>query len=425
MKISRNILLLALLVSACTKSVADKAEMTLEVSVPSDTRVYLDGIRTRWEAGDAVTVFYKTAVPESWTFRGKTGDVSGQIGRIGEVSGNETRSDIFVLYPQDTDAALEGNTIHTEIPTVQQYRKDSYGTALLASRSTFDILHLSYCTAMAELQYSGPAGISEVVLQGKGGEKIAGDCSICFDSGTPVLSCSAEETVTLDCDVDIAEDESVSFYFSIAPGSFKDGLSFTVHFKDGSTHEVKVTEKVSIDAGHIYKVRDGAPDVPYDRLVMDLLFSDGTTRQSPFTTDIGFKCGTEIGPYYYKSGSTEYPFYMLCQTAVATTSTPMSNFRLTNGGGLYIGGTAGDYIKLPAVEGYRLQNISVSVNKNSDFHISPVGSPDETVIGGSCTGTDSGDFRTLYLSDTEVGAPYTMYIDNQACFRSITLYYCK
>ena len=103
----------------------------------------------------------------------------------------------------------------------------------------------------------------------------------------------------------------------------------------------------------------------------------------------------------------------------------MSNFRITNGGGLYIGGESGDYIKLPAVEGYRLQNISVSVNKNSDFHISPVGLPDKTLIGGSCTGTDSGDFRTLHLSDTEVGTPYTMYIDNMACLRSITLYYCK
>ena len=415
------------LVSACTKSVADKAEMTLEVSVPSDTRVYLDGVRTRWEAGDAVTVFYKTSVPESWTFRGKTGDVSGQIGRSGEVSGKETRSDIFVLYPQDTDAALEGNTIYTEIPTVQQYRKDSYGTALMASRSTFDILHLSYCTAMAELQYSGPAEISKVVLQGKGGEKIAGDCSICLDSGAPVLSGSAGETVTLDCDVDIAEGESLSFYFSIAPCTFEDGLLFTVHFKDGSTHDVKVTEKVSIDAGHIYKVKAESPELTDDELVMDLLFSDGTKKNEPFTKTISFKTGSEIGPYYYKTENGEYPFYMFCKESIEANQ---GNFRITNGGGLYIGGTNGDYIAFPAVSGYRLQKVSVYLNKGSDFHISRADAawddPEGAVKGGGCTGTSGGDFRMLYLSGTEAGVSYRMYIDDHtASIFSISLHYCK
>ena len=116
---------------------------------------------------------------------------------------------------------------------------------------------------------------------------------------------------------------------------------------------------------------------------------------------------------------------MLCQNDLGR----KDNFRQTNGGGLYIGGTAGDYIKLPAIKDYRLQNIAVSLNKTSDFHIIPsnsIGSePEDIVSVGACTSTQSGDYFMLYLSETLEGVSYAMMLDNIGCFRSITLYYRK
>ena len=414
----------ALLTVACSKPAIEGGEDMLKVSVPSGTKVHMDGLKTCWDEGDAVTVFYRSDVAEEWTFKGNTGDVSGEICHEA-VSRTETGKDIYVVYPYDANAVLDGSTILTTIPSMQQYRQESYGTAVLAAHNTFDILPMYYCTAIIELQYKGPAEITRIVLNGNDGENICGESSISFEGGRPVLTCGGETSLVLDCDVAVAGNETTSFYFSIAPCTFSKGLSFTVHFKNGDTHDVMVSEPVSISAGHVYTVGAGSPELPYDQKVMHLLFSDGSVRNNPFTEDIRFVCGSEIGPYYYMLEGKEYPFSMLCQTAIESGSTKQSNFRITNGGGLYIGGSAGDYITLPTVEGYRLQKVSVSVNKTSDFHISPAETPEETVTGGTCTGTDSGDFRTLYLTGTTADTVYRMYIDNQSCFRSITLYYCR
>ena len=139
------------------------------------------------------------------------------------------------------------------------------------------------------------------------------------------------------------------------------------------------------------------------------------------------KCGKEIGPYYLKVDKEEYPFYMFCKVAIASETTNMTNFRITNGGGLYIGGTEGDYIKFPAIPGYRLHAIAASIHKsNSDFHIVSTDSPEEIVGGGKCLAAESGDFRLLSLSDTKENTSYSMrMLSNIGCFRFITLYYRK
>ena len=118
-----------------------------------------------------------------------------------------------------------------------------------------------------------------------------------------------------------------------------------------------------------------------------------------------------------------YHFYLFCQ------NTTDNEYRQTNGGGLYIGGGEGDYIEFPAVQGYRLNSIGISVNKSSYFHIVQTPSEEdsqETIIeGGTCTSIYAGDFRILYLIGTVEGKSYRMMLDNNSCFRFITLYYCK
>ena len=410
--------------AACSKVVENPSEDILDVTVPGRTKVHLNGLKTCWDKGDELTVFYRSSNSEKWVFKGNTGDVSGQIGHE-TVLRDETRNDIQVLYPYDPDATLDGNVLSTNIPYRQEYRSGTYGTAVLAGKTDYCTLELKYCTAIIELRYNGPADISHIVLDGNDSEKLSGKCNIAFEKGEPQVTCQGTSSVTLDCDVSVPDSSTISFYFSIAPCTFKKGLSFTVHTKEGKTHVIRVTEPVSVDAGHIYTVTEYSTVIPEDQKVMYLIFSDGTTRQNPFTEDITFTCGKEIGPYYYRTGNEMYPFYMFCKEAIPSGTTKQSNFRITNGGGLYIGGFSGDYIKLPAVSGYRLQKISVSLNKNSYFHISPLNKPEETIIGGNCSDTDGGDFRTLYLSATTTGTSYMMYIDNQACFRSINLYYCK
>ena len=113
----------------------------------------------------------------------------------------------------------------------------------------------------------------------------------------------------------------------------------------------------------------------------------------------------------------QYPFNLYCQL------NDSFQFRNTAKGGLYIGGTDGDYIEFPAVSGYRLQRVAISANKDSYFHIVPEDAPSVYVEGGTCAAMLDGSFRILDLSGTEVGKAYRMMLDNDCVFRYITLYY--
>lgn len=422
MRHSFNILasLLSLAV-ACTKPYAEITEDTLDVSVPSSTKVHLDGLNTCWDKGDELTVFYKSDIAEKWTFKGNTGDISGTFAHESIVR-EENSQLIHAVYPYDAGATLENGTIQTSIPAEQVYRKNSFGTALLAGYTDMGPLMLNYCSAIVELKYRGPAEISHIILNGNDSEKIAGKCSVTFDGENTDVSCDGTSAVTLTCNTSLKDSSAESFYFSIAPGTFRKGLTFTVYFKGSGSQKVQVTEDISVSSGHIYTVEAGASAMPYEQKIINLLFSDGTTRNSPFTEEISFKYGKEIGPYYYKVGDEKYPFYMLCQNDNGD-----KNFRITNGGGLYIGGTPGDYIKFPAIKGYRLQDIAVSIHKSaSDFYIAQTSTPEQPLTGGRCTGAESGDFRMLYLSDTKENTSYSMIMmDKVCCFRFITLYYRK
>lgn len=412
---------LIILAFACTKPSADITEDTIDVSVPSSTKVYLDGLTTCWDKGDELTVFHKSEKAERWTFKGNTGDISGTFGHE-SIAREENSPLIHAVYPYDGSATIENGTIQTKIPTEQQYRKDSFGTALMAGRTEFGPMKLNYCSAIVELKYRGPAEISHIILNGNDSEKIAGKCRISFNDEKPEVYCNGSSSVTLTCNTSLQDTSVGSFYFSIAPGTYRKGLFFTVYFKGAGSQKVQVTEEISVSSGHIYTVEAGASAMPYEQKIINLMFSDGTTRNSPFTEEISFKYGKEIGPYYYKIGDEKYPFYMLCQNDNGD-----KNFRITNGGGLYIGGTRGDYIKFPAIKGYRLQDIAVSIHKSaSDFYIAPTSSPEQVVTGGRCTSAESGDFRMLYLSDTKENTSYSMItMDKVCCFRFITLYYRK
>lgn len=416
MKRTPAILIALLLAASCTKPVADLAEDVIGISMPTDTKVHLEGLKTCWDKGDAVTVFYRSDKAENWTFKGETGDVSGQL--VHPCAYRPcTREDIVALYPYDAGAVIAENTIHTSIPSLQQYRASSYGTAVLAARSTSDMLELKYCTALVELEYRGPADISDIVLSASGSEPMSGSCVISLEGERPSLTCTGSSSVTLKCDASVAGSQTGTFFFSVAPGIYDNGFTFTVNFADGGSQTITISESVSLTAGHIYTVEAVSPAVPSDMKEIHLVFSDGKTAKNPFNAKVTYKHSVvEIGPFYYQIADETYPFYMLCQNED-------SDFRVTGGGGLYIGGTEGDYITFPAIERFRLDKISVSLHKKSDFHITPTDSPSTTIA--TCSYTEAGDYRIIDLSGTEAGKSYRMWLDSKSCFRSIILYYKK
>lgn len=400
---------LLLLSSGCQKSEEDCCCM--DVSLPSSTKVHLEGLSTCWDSGDKVSVFYQSDKNECWTFEGQAG------ARNGVLKGNDlfrvkNRSGILAVWPYDADATSpEDNAVTTHIPVMQNLKEGTYSDAVLAGYAAEGRLDFEYCTSVVVLDFTGPAEVIGVELQSGAGEKIAGESSISFIDGRPLLTCTGEPMISMPCSVSLSEGECRSFMFSTAPVSFENGYSFTVKFRNGKSQTVKVSDRTELLPGRMYRVESSYAGKPKDIKEAYLLFSDGTQRYNPFTTDIVFRYGEEIGPYVVSSEDGDFPFRFFCHSPNET----KDNFRITNGGGLYIGGSEGDYIQLPGVDGYMLEKIEVALHKPSDFKISG------TQV--SCTGTDGGEYRIVVMKQAVEGQSYRMELAGVSCFRSIRLTY--
>ena len=395
-------------------------ESTITVTLPSTTKVHLEGTSTFWDEGDKVTVFYKTEKNECWTYTGQSAQTGGTISR--ELTPRVmTRGKILALWPYDKRAASPSeDLITTSIPAAQTWVENSFPTALLAASGVDNNLRFSYCTAMLELVFTGPADISSIVLRSNGDEKLSGACELSFGGDTPGLICNGESSVELSCSTTIASGESKSFMMSVAPAVLESGCSFIVNYRGGDSQTVKVADCLDILPGHIYSFQAASSVSQTQLKEVDLLFSDGEQKYNPFTTAISFRFGSEIGPYVVQNADGDYPFYFLCQKDMGD-----SNFRITAGGGLYIGGTPGDYIKLPGISAYRLDKVIVSLYKSSDFYLAVSASDPESEAVASCTHTDAGDFRIVELTGTMPEVPYYMSLAGESCFRSIKLSYRK
>lgn len=122
---------------ACTHNdveelAANRAELPETLTVgfeTSDTRIQLDEAqKTVWNAGDLVSVFYKTLDNLKWEFQGEDGDRTGLLKKIEGSVGKQKMSEVVVVYPynQDYILAINNRSVEAKMPAKQEYRYESY-----------------------------------------------------------------------------------------------------------------------------------------------------------------------------------------------------------------------------------------------------------------------------------------------------------
>ena len=333
----------------------------------ADTRVYVDGVKTLLHSEDIFTVFHQSSINEQWIYVGEDGTTDGKLSLNAKDERTVEFTPIYSVYPWAETASVSEGIISTVLPDIQYFKKGSFGrgAAVLAAATTTNTLHFKYASGFVRLSLKGNAAIKEITLRSKDNEPIAGACTINMNGDRPVLVATGSASILMrnldfsPMNVEGAED----FIFSLAPGTYKDGMSFQITYTTGQVQNITYTDELTVTAGHI--------STPIEATCQDLLTieanfrTDGQNAINPFSTDItrdlipGVSGSTSESDdvFLISDSAHKYPFRFYIGK-----KDEASNLRITRSG-LNFGGCIGDYIKFPGIDGMVLTSVRVMADK--------------------------------------------------------------
>ncbi len=250
-----------------------------------ETRIQLnEDVKTVWNEGDLVSVFYRSTVNEQWQFQGKTGDRTGNILPLdSSIVPPATGNDIVVVYPYNDGYFYNSDTknVQASLPTEQTYLKDSYGTNgnIMVSSSEYNNISLKSVCGWLKLQLTGAGEeIESITVRGNSGEQLAGELYINTSDATSTLASQLTESdddsevsgtlvrpgtilteVTLNCldgssptEKGVALGaETTAFYIALPPQTFAKGITVEITAIDGSAMTKSTDNEVVIERNHI------------------------------------------------------------------------------------------------------------------------------------------------------------------------------
>ncbi len=286
----------ATMLAACTTDTTeDVAQIVvpdcLQVSIADEeSRMQLSNEKTVWTAGDKVSVFYKSDANQCWKFNGKTGDRSGTLSCVSQGTATAKMEKVVIVYPYSESYMItpSSGNIEAKLPAVQKYLHGSYGleSSPMISSGYYTQFALKNVCGWLKLQLSGTGTITKITLKGNNGEQLAGDMYIDADDATVTLASASvgnddnQETggtlvfedsivkeVELDCDggVDLSGADVTPFYIALPPTVFEQGFTATLHFDNGTKHNIATSKRIEITRNHIVPMETAEISVPeYD-----------------------------------------------------------------------------------------------------------------------------------------------------------------
>lgn len=383
------------------------------------TRVYVDGVKTLLHSEDLFSVFHQSSVNEKWIYIGENGTTNGKLTLSENYERKTEFPHIYSVYPWSESASIAGSTISTTLPEVQYFNKNSYGrgAAVLAAATDINILRFRYASGFICLSLKGDAQIQSITLTSKGEEPMAGACKIDIIGEKPYLRATGSTSVLLR-NLDFSPmrvSGTENFIFSVAPGTYSSGISFRIAYTNGQEQDVNVSSLVTVTAGIVSAPIESKCQ---SQMVLEANFrTDGLSGINPFSTTINKDIIPGSSGYTSESADIylltdidkKYPFRFYIANKDGA-----DNLRITKAG-LNFGGTVGDYIKFPGVEGMTLT--AVRLTSSTECHVS-VNSQESSTIESSVP-------TTIYTKGIEPGQGCKMEMcsTNNAKFSNITLYY--
>ena len=249
----------------------------------ADTKTVLEGNRSYWVNGDAITIHNGTK-----GFEFSTELEENSLKAEFAYTGNDFTAEngVMAVYPAgDYAADVEAKTVKAHIPTWQQAQAGTYQKDAALAVAYSDDKSLSFRNAAALLKFTVKNdNVSHVTFFGNDNEPITGDVVVALDDDNTIKSVTCLETLTSEGEGENKTEEmkfrtwvecfawhdddhqffsvGETYYIAIAPTAFDEGYGVELKI-NGVNHKVKsYSGSKELKAGVIYDLGELEYEAP-------------------------------------------------------------------------------------------------------------------------------------------------------------------
>ena len=237
---TRHIIGLALLMTAagaCKKNQEqDTSTFSAGIEV-DDSRTHLDGMKVKWDTGDAIEVYGNGSEHKTYTLSGQAG---GQTATFTTTGGVQPAQTYRAFYPAANCTSVSGDVFTFTMPATQTYtangfmnqlnpmagKNDGSGGTTLGFRNAFAILKVNAT--------GNNCAITSIELTTTGNAyQLSGTFSFDYTNTSTTLSSGTGNKITLSGISTTLTNTAQTFYFVVPPAALADG--FTITYKNGTS----------------------------------------------------------------------------------------------------------------------------------------------------------------------------------------------
>ena len=271
----------------------------LEVDESGETANYA----ILWDAPDKILVGYAGAVSEFTSTNTERAAEATFTGKLPEGSGS-----LYGIYP-----AENGNTVNSDGTFSIVFKDDqsgypgTYDPEAFPAVAVSDSKNLSFKNICSLLALKvGYDDVAKITLKANGGACFYGGIfTVIAEKGEPVIDDFTDDVYEITLTPDGTFDPEETYYMSVPPITFVDGVTFTLTKTDGTTTDFTIRSEVTAERSKVHVVPTfamagpGEPEEPLDPYTgheyVDLGLPSGLLWA---TCNIGADSPEEYGDYF-------------------------------------------------------------------------------------------------------------------------------
>lgn len=424
---------IALAVSCRKEETPGSDEYKVRITATAaSTRTTLSGKDILWEEADRLCCIASyPATGQCLTYGGIAPlDIKGSSADF-EVTCGGGYTPSYLVYP-DGDISVSEGMVYITLPATYVAVKDGIPSGSNVSLGKIEQGTTVMKNLMSLLKFEIETENVSAVSIKAGGDEIIGGGTFGFDLST--LEVEAPETGAGNIVLTTPDDEPFfpagTYYVPVPTVSLSKGFSIKVSKTDGTSGSKTYESPLELTRNKVVNLgKESDWSLVYRPSIITVtmkVIENGVQVNSgwPFEgtrPKIGDVCGKGLkGPFTLLG--TDYDFYFFVAANINSDS-----WRTTTGGGFRFGGTVGDYMLLPAIDGFALSSVTVSPLKDFTCSITdnPSGGAASAVPGGASVTIKAGKTNTWTLSGTKPGTAYRFTImgTTQSGIATLTLVY--